>query len=63
VATFITLILVPVFYSIFVFDLKWIKWDVAKKEGELQAIGGLPSEGNVSAEGETAADRNGAVTA
>lgn len=26
VATFITLLLVPVFYSIFVFDLKWIKW-------------------------------------
>jgi multidrug efflux pump subunit AcrB len=32
VATFITLLLVPVFYSIFVFDLKWIKWDVAEKE-------------------------------
>ena len=32
VATFITLILVPVFYSIFVFDLKWIKWNVAEKE-------------------------------
>jgi multidrug efflux pump subunit AcrB len=32
VATFITLILVPVFYSIFVFDLKWIKWDAAEKE-------------------------------
>jgi hypothetical protein len=26
VATFITLLLVPVFYSIFVLDLKWIKW-------------------------------------
>jgi multidrug efflux pump subunit AcrB len=32
VATFITLLLVPVFYSIFVFDLKWIKWEVAAKE-------------------------------
>jgi multidrug efflux pump subunit AcrB len=32
VATFITLLLVPVFYSIFVFDLKWIKWEVAEKE-------------------------------
>jgi multidrug efflux pump subunit AcrB len=32
VATFITLLLVPVFYSIFVLDLKWIKWDVAEKE-------------------------------
>jgi multidrug efflux pump subunit AcrB len=31
VATFITL-LVPVFYSIFVFDLKWIKWDVTQNE-------------------------------
>ncbi len=29
VATFITLLLVPVFYSIFVLDLKWIKWDAA----------------------------------
>jgi len=34
VATFITLLLVPVFYSIFVFDLKWIKWEVAEKERE-----------------------------
>src|ERR1700686_339094 len=32
VATFITLLLVPVFYSIFVLDLKWITWDVAAKE-------------------------------
>jgi multidrug efflux pump len=32
VATFITLLLVPVFYSIFVLDLKWIKWDVTAKE-------------------------------
>ena len=29
VATFITLLLVPVFYSIFVLDLKLIKWEVA----------------------------------
>jgi len=27
VATFITLLLVPVFYSILVLDLKWIKWE------------------------------------
>src|SRR5438477_3659170 len=27
VATFIILLLVPVFYSIFVLDLKWIKWE------------------------------------
>jgi multidrug efflux pump subunit AcrB len=32
VATFITLLLVPVFYAIFVLDLKWIKWDVTGKE-------------------------------
>jgi multidrug efflux pump subunit AcrB len=30
VATFITLLLVPVFYSIFVLDLKWIKWETAE---------------------------------
>jgi len=30
VATFITLLLVPVFYSIFVFDLKLIKWEVTE---------------------------------
>src|SRR5260370_33725594 len=34
VATFITLLLVPVFYSIFVLDLKWIKCDA--KEGAEQ---------------------------
>jgi multidrug efflux pump subunit AcrB len=32
VATFITLLLVPVFYSIFVLDLKWITWDITAKE-------------------------------
>ena len=32
VATFITLLLVPVFYAIFVLDLKWIRWDVTAKE-------------------------------
>jgi multidrug efflux pump subunit AcrB len=31
VATFITLLLVPVFYSIFVLDLKWIKWEATGK--------------------------------
>src|SRR5712672_3029099 len=37
VATFITLLLVPVFYSIFVLDLKWIKWETTRdqqQEGE-----------------------------
>jgi hypothetical protein len=36
VATFITLLLVPVIYSIFVLDLKLIKWeatDTAKEVG------------------------------
>jgi multidrug efflux pump subunit AcrB len=32
VATFITLLLVPVFYAIFVLDLKWITWDVPASE-------------------------------
>ena len=31
VATFITLLLVPVFYAIFVLDLKWITWDLTSK--------------------------------
>jgi len=32
VATFITLLLVPVFYSIFVLDLKWIKWETTETD-------------------------------
>jgi Cu/Ag efflux pump CusA len=44
VATFITLLLVPVIYSIFVLDLKLIKWDKSEKKaigesGEAQAAG------------------------
>jgi len=34
VATFITLLLVPVFYSIFVLDLKWIKWETTENQEE-----------------------------
>jgi multidrug efflux pump subunit AcrB len=34
VATFITLLLVPVFYSIFVLDLKWIKWETTENPQE-----------------------------
>ncbi len=34
VATFITLLLVPVFYAIFVLDLKWIKWEVTEHRQE-----------------------------
>jgi multidrug efflux pump subunit AcrB len=36
VATFITLLLVPVLYAIFVLDLKWVKWG-AVAEGESKA--------------------------
>jgi len=32
VATFITLLLVPVFYAIFVLDMKWITWNGIAKE-------------------------------
>ncbi len=32
VTSFITLLLVPVFYAILVLDLKWITWDVTAKE-------------------------------
>jgi hypothetical protein len=35
VATFITLLLVPVIYSIFVLDLKLIKWETTGKAEEI----------------------------
>ena len=35
VATFITLLLVPVFYSIVVLDLKWIKWETTENRQEV----------------------------
>ena len=35
VATFITLLLVPVFYSFFVLDLKWIKWEPTENREEI----------------------------
>ena len=34
VATFITLLLVPVLYAIFVLDLKWVKWQTASESAE-----------------------------
>jgi len=37
VATFITLLLVPVFYSIFVLDLKLVKWEGPKETHEMKA--------------------------
>jgi hypothetical protein len=38
VATFITLLLVPVFYSIAVLDLKIVKWTKPSQEGEVAAL-------------------------
>jgi multidrug efflux pump subunit AcrB len=38
VATFITLLLVPVFYSIFVLDLKWIKWETTENREETPEV-------------------------
>jgi hypothetical protein len=35
-ATFITLLLVPVIYSIFVLDLKLIKWEVPDAAGDVE---------------------------
>ena len=49
VATFITLLLVPVFYSIAVLDLKIVKWTKPSQEGELAA---LPFAGNEPAKNE-----------
>jgi multidrug efflux pump subunit AcrB len=33
VATFVTLLLVPVIYAIFVLDLKWVKWEAQTQHG------------------------------
>jgi multidrug efflux pump subunit AcrB len=46
VATFITLLMVPVLYSIMVLDLKWLTWD-AKEEGPTTA----PASGHPVADG------------
>jgi multidrug efflux pump subunit AcrB len=51
VATFITLLLVPVFYSIFVLDLKWIRWEPAHVPADavpVQAPALVPREGSAS---------------
>jgi hypothetical protein len=37
VATFITLLLVPVLYSIFVLDLKIIRWETKQPAAETEA--------------------------
>ena len=38
IATFITLLLVPVMYAIFVHDLKWVKWGSENSESESAAL-------------------------
>jgi multidrug efflux pump len=42
VATFITLLLVPVIYSIFVLDLKLIKWETTREEKEIATAPAAP---------------------
>jgi hypothetical protein len=50
-ATFITLLLVPVIYSIFVLDLKLIKWD-RHEEAVIEASHGLqPAEAVIETRG------------
>jgi len=46
VATFITLLLVPVLYSIFVLDLKLVKWEgsTEKPEPEYGAVPAMKGE-------------------
>jgi hypothetical protein len=39
VATFITLLLVPVIYSTFMLDLKHVKWEEAGEAGETATVG------------------------
>lgn len=46
VATFITLLLVPVIYAIFVLDLKLVKWDVVSEEEKHQTVGGFEQPGD-----------------
>ncbi len=47
VATFITLLMVPVFYSIAVLDLKWLTWDEQPKE-ETDTIGATSRDGGTN---------------
>jgi hypothetical protein len=44
VATFITLLLVPVLYSIFVLDLKFVKWEGPTEGHEAAAAPALKGE-------------------
>ncbi len=45
VATVVTLLLAPVLYTIFVLDLKLVKWETIGEEAEWQASGGLEQSG------------------
>jgi multidrug efflux pump subunit AcrB len=47
VATFVTLLLVPVLYAIFVFDLKLVKWETASEEQQAPS-GFAPSGSDVA---------------
>jgi len=49
VATFVTLLLVPVIYSIFVLDLKLIKWETADEAKEIVPEGAAPATVNAEA--------------
>jgi len=42
VATFVTLLLVPVIYSIFVMDLKLVRWDENKNANQIPVASHLP---------------------
>jgi hypothetical protein len=48
VATFITLLMVPVFYSIMVLDLKWLKWE-AEAPKTVEVTGVSSSSGTTNA--------------
>jgi multidrug efflux pump subunit AcrB len=45
VATFITLLMVPVLYSIMVLDLKWLTWDERSKEVSEEVNRGIGGAG------------------
>ena len=45
IATFVTLLLVPVIYAIFVLDLKLVRWEGPAEEGKEQAPGGFEQPG------------------
>jgi hypothetical protein len=56
VATFVTLLLVPVIYAIFVLDLKLVKWEVIGEERHQPSGGFEPLGGEAMARQEVRAD-------